>query len=61
MTIAVGSVVGARLAGRIGTRIVVVTGLVLFAGLFAWMAVAPTFISYGWIIVVMVLMGLGRG
>ena len=61
VTIGVGSVVGARLAGRIGTRIVVVTGLVLFAGSFAWMAVASTFISYGWIVVVMVLMGLGLG
>ncbi len=61
VTIGVGSVVGARLAGRIGTRIVVVTGLVLFAGAFAWMAVAPTFLSYGWIMVVMVLMGLGLG
>jgi MFS family permease len=61
VTIGVGSVVGARLAGRIGTRIVVVTGLVLFAGSFARMAVASTFISYGWIVVVMVMMGLGLG
>jgi EmrB/QacA subfamily drug resistance transporter len=61
VTIGVGSVAGARLAGRIGTRIVVVTGLILFAGSFAWMAVAPTFLAYGWIMVVMVLMGLGLG
>ncbi len=61
VTIGAGSVAGARLAGRIGTRIVVVTGLVLFAGSFAWMAVASTFISYGWIVVIMVLMGLGLG
>ncbi len=61
VTIGVGSVAGARLAGRIGTRIVVGTGLVLFAGSFTWMAVASTLIPYSWIVVIMVLMGLGLG
>lgn len=61
VTIGVGSIVGTQLAGRIGTRIVVVTGLGLFTASFVWMSVASTFMSYGLIIVVMVLMGLGLG
>jgi len=61
VTIAIGSVVGVQLAGRIGTRPIVVTGLVLFAVSFAWMSVATTFIPYRSVIGIMVLMGLGLG
>jgi len=61
IAIAIGSVAGAGLAGRIGTRPIVVTGLVLFAASFAWMSLAPTFISYSSVVVIMVLMGLGLG
>lgn len=60
-TIAVGSVVGARLAGRLGTRVIVVTGLVLFGTAFAWIAVSPTYMPYGQIVAQMVLMGTGLG
>jgi EmrB/QacA subfamily drug resistance transporter len=60
-TIAVGSVLGARLAGRLGTRVLVVTGLVLFGTAFAWVAVSPTYMSYGVIVAQMVLMGTGLG
>jgi len=61
VTIAVGSVLGARLAGRVGTRALVVTGLLLFGSAFAWVAVSPTFMPYGVIVGQMVLMGLGLG
>jgi EmrB/QacA subfamily drug resistance transporter len=61
LTIAIGSVVGANLAGRIGTRTVVVTGLLLFGSAFAWISVSPTFMPYSQIVGQMVLMGLGLG
>jgi predicted MFS family arabinose efflux permease len=61
VTIAVGSVAGARLANRLGTRVIVVTGLVLFGTAFAWIAVSPTFMAYDAIVGQMVLMGTGLG
>jgi EmrB/QacA subfamily drug resistance transporter len=61
ITIAVGSVGGVVLAGRIGTRAVVTTGLVLLGSSFAWIAISPTFMSYDRIVGQMVLMGLGLG
>src|SRR5581483_8652836 len=38
-TIAIGSLVGSVLAGRIGTRAVVTTGLIVFGVAFAWISV----------------------
>jgi EmrB/QacA subfamily drug resistance transporter len=61
LTIAIGSVVGAGLAGRLGTRIIVVTGLVLFGTAFAWIAVSATYESYLQIAAQMVIMGTGLG
>lgn len=60
-TIAIGSVTGVLLAGRIGTRAVVTTGLLLLGSSFAWIGVSPTFMPYSEIIGQMVLMGLGLG
>jgi EmrB/QacA subfamily drug resistance transporter len=60
-TIAIGSVGGVVLAGRIGTRVVVSTGLVLLGSSFGWIAVSSTFMPYRVIICQMVLMGLGLG
>ncbi len=60
-TIALGSIIGVALASRIGTRIVVMTGLLLLAASFAWISVSPTFMSYGQIVAQMVLMGFGLG
>jgi hypothetical protein len=57
----VGSVVGARLVPRLGTRGIVVTGLVMFGTAFAWIASSPTFVSYREIVGQMVLMGTGLG
>ena len=61
LTIALGSVVGVTLAGRIGTRTVVVPGLVLLGTSFGWIALSPAFVSFGQIVGQMVLMGLGLG
>ena len=61
ITIAVGSVTGVILAGRIGTRSVVTTGLILLGSSFGWIALSPTFMPYDRIVGQMVLMGLGLG
>lgn len=61
LSIAVGSVAGAQLAGRIGTRVIVSTGLVLFGSAFAWIAFSTTSESYLEIAVQMVVMGTGLG
>jgi EmrB/QacA subfamily drug resistance transporter len=61
MTIAIGSVGGVILAGRIGTRAVVTTGLVLLGSAFGWIALSSTFMPYDRIVGQMVLMGLGLG
>ncbi|HET7430798.1 MAG TPA: MFS transporter [Nocardioides sp.] len=62
LSIAVASVVGAALAPRIGTKVVVTTGLVLFGSAFLWISTAAVDTSYARVIVPqMVLMGLGMG
>jgi EmrB/QacA subfamily drug resistance transporter len=60
-SIAIGSVVGAALAGRIGTRVIVVSGLILFGTAFAWIAVSTTYESYLRIALQMIIMGSGLG
>jgi EmrB/QacA subfamily drug resistance transporter len=60
-TIAIGSVAGVALAGRLGTRAVVCSGLLLLGTSFGWIALSPTFMPYGQIVGQMVLMGLGLG
>ncbi len=62
LSIAVASVVGAALAPRIGTKIVVTTGMVLFGAAFLWISTAAVDTSYSHVIVPqMVMMGLGMG
>ena len=62
LTIAVASVAGALLAPRIGTKVVVTTGLLLFATSFLWISTVAVDASYAVVIVPqMVLMGLGMG
>jgi EmrB/QacA subfamily drug resistance transporter len=61
-SIAVASVIGAILAPRIGTRAVVVTGLVLFGSAFLWISTADVDTSYSAVIVPqMILIGVGMG
>ena len=62
LSIAVASVVGAVLAPRIGTKVVVSTGLLLFGASFVWISTVAVDASYATTIVPqMVLMGLGMG
>jgi EmrB/QacA subfamily drug resistance transporter len=60
-TIAIGSVVGVMLAGRIGTRVVVTTGLLSLGWAYAWIALSPIDTPYTHIVGQMVFMGLGLG
>jgi EmrB/QacA subfamily drug resistance transporter len=62
LSIALASVGGALLAPRIGTKVVVTTGMVLFGGAFLWVSTVSADTSYAATIVPqMVLMGLGMG
>jgi EmrB/QacA subfamily drug resistance transporter len=61
MSIALGSVLGARFVRNFGTRRIVVTGLLLLGSAFAWIAVSPTDQAYLWIVCQMVIMGTGLG
>lgn len=62
VSIAVASVAGALLAPRIGTRVVVTTGMVLFGASFLWVSTLAADASYATQIVPqMVVMGLGMG
>ncbi|MHB8533430.1 MAG: MFS transporter [Solirubrobacteraceae bacterium] len=61
LSIGVASVLGANLAGRLGTRRIVVTGLVLLGCSFLWIAQIGTAIPYGVVVVQMLLMGTGLG
>ncbi len=62
LSIAVASVIGAMLAPRIGTRVVVTSGLVLFGTAFLWISSVDVDTSYAAVIVPqMVMMGLGMG
>jgi EmrB/QacA subfamily drug resistance transporter len=60
--VAIGSILGTRLAIKIGTKAIVTTGLLLQAVFYFWVAsdISPTF-SYGIIAVQMVVFGLGMG
>jgi EmrB/QacA subfamily drug resistance transporter len=62
LSIALASVAGALLAPRIGTKVVVTTGMVLFGTAFLWVSTVGTETPYASTIVPqMVLMGLGMG
>jgi EmrB/QacA subfamily drug resistance transporter len=60
-TIAAGSAAGPPLVARFGTRPVVMTGLALLGGSFAWIAASPIDESYWLIVGQMIMMGLGLG
>lgn len=62
LSIALASVIGAATAPRIGTKIVVTTGMVLFGASFLWISTTGVATPYATEIVPqMVLMGLGMG
>jgi EmrB/QacA subfamily drug resistance transporter len=60
-SVGVASVVGTKLAVRLGTKQVVTTGLVLLSAFFAWVSTAAATTSYGMIAVQMVICGTGMG
>jgi len=61
-SVAVGSVLGTRLAVRLGTKLVVAVGLLAVAGFYAWVAaVISATTGYSTIAAQMVLYGLGMG
>jgi EmrB/QacA subfamily drug resistance transporter len=61
MSIALGSVAGAVLARRVGTRILVVSGLILFGSAFGWIALSTVNEPYLAIAAQMLIMGFGLG
>jgi len=60
-SVAVGSVLGTRLAVRLGTKLVVSAGLVAVAAFYGWVAVISAATSYGIVAIQMVLYGIGMG
>jgi EmrB/QacA subfamily drug resistance transporter len=59
--IAIGSLVGVRLAVTLGNKAVVATGLLLVGISFAWVSIASTATPYAEIVGQMILAGLGMG
>jgi MFS family permease len=55
------AVLGANLAARLGTRVIVCTGLVLLGASFLWIAQDSATVSYGIIVIQMVMLGSGIG
>jgi len=59
--VAISSVLGARLAIRIGTKLVVASGLFLMAGFYLWVTSAAAGTGYATIAAQMVVLGTGMG
>jgi EmrB/QacA subfamily drug resistance transporter len=60
-SVAIGSIVGTRLAVRVGTKLVVAGGMLLVAVFYFWVAVIPYNVAYWVIAVQMVVFGIGMG
>jgi len=62
VSVAVGSILGTRMAVRFGAKVIVTAGLVMMGGFYFWVAsdISPT-LSYRVIAVQMVVYGLGMG
>ena len=59
--VAISSVVGARLAVRVGTKLVVASGLFLMAAFYLWVTKTSAGTGYGTIAAQMVVLGTGMG
>jgi EmrB/QacA subfamily drug resistance transporter len=59
--VAISSILGARLAVRVGTKLVVASGLFLMAAFYLWVANTSTSTDYGTIAAQMVVLGTGMG
>jgi hypothetical protein len=60
-SVAISSVLGARLAVRVGTKVIVASGLFLMSAFYVWVTTAATGTSYTTIAVQMVVLGTGMG
>jgi EmrB/QacA subfamily drug resistance transporter len=60
-SVAISSILGTRLAVRVGTKLVVASGLLLTAGFYLWVTSAAVTTSYGTIAAQMVVLGTGMG
>jgi EmrB/QacA subfamily drug resistance transporter len=60
-SVAISSIVGARLAVRVGTKLVVATGLLLMAAFYLWVTTVAVGTSYATIAAQMVVAGTGIG
>jgi EmrB/QacA subfamily drug resistance transporter len=62
LSVGVGSVAGTQLAVRVGTKLIVTSGLVAMAAFYGWVAATTTAtLSYGIIAAQMIVYGLGMG
>ncbi len=61
ISIGASSVLGANLASRLGTRVIVATGLTLLGGSFLWISQSTPTMPYTVIAMQMVMMGIGLG
>src|SRR6266536_3562118 len=59
--VAISSILGARLAVRFGTKLVVASGLSLMAAFYLWVTTVSTSTGYGTIAAQMVVLGTGMG
>jgi EmrB/QacA subfamily drug resistance transporter len=59
--VAISSILGTRLAVRLGTKLVVATGLFLMAAFYVWVTTVGTGTSYATIAAQMVVLGAGMG
>ena len=59
--VAISSILGAKLAVRVGTKLVVASGLVSMAAFYVWVASSEVTTSYGTVAAQMVLLGTGIG
>jgi EmrB/QacA subfamily drug resistance transporter len=59
--VAISSTLGARLAVRLGTKVIVATGLFLMAGFYLWVTTVSASTGYGTIAAQMVVLGTGMG
>jgi EmrB/QacA subfamily drug resistance transporter len=59
--VAISSILGTRLAVRVGTKLVVASGLFLMAAFYAWVTTAAATTGYGTIAAQMVVLGTGMG
>ena len=59
--VALSSILGARLAVRVGTKLVVAAGLFLMAAFYVWVTSAASTTGYGTIAAQMIVLGTGMG